>query len=157
MIKFVEMKPQFKDILFVSIQFLLFFLFLFNIKSMNLKLSAFAQLSGSMIFVFGMIVCFFSILQLNRNLSPFPTPKRDGKLIQSGLYKYIRHPIYTGIILVTFGFSIYTASGFRLLISLLLLILFYFKSLYEEEKLIEFFDSYPEYKKKTGRFLPKLF
>lgn len=150
------MKPDSKDIFFVAVQFFLFGLFFFNLNSLNFGVSDVLQLIGSLVFVIGMLIVFLSVLRLNRNLSAFPTPKKDGNLIETGLYKYIRHPIYTGIVAAALGFSVYSGSGFRLIVTLLLLILFYFKSKYEEQKLIDVFSGYKAYMKRTGRFLPKL-
>ncbi|MFA7616772.1 MAG: isoprenylcysteine carboxylmethyltransferase family protein [Moheibacter sp.] len=150
------MKPDQKDIFFVAIQFFLFGLFFFNLNSLNFGVSDVLQLLGSVVFVIGMLIVFLSVLKLNRNLSVFPTPKKDGKMIETGLYKYIRHPIYTGIVVAGLGFSVYSESGFRLIVTLLLLVLFYFKSKYEEQKLIDVFSDYKDYMKRTGRFLPKL-
>lgn len=150
------MKPDQKDIFFVAIQFFLFGLFFFNLNSLNFGVSDVLQLLGSVVFVIGMLIVFLSVLRLNRNLSAFPTPKKDGNLIETGLYKYIRHPIYTGIVVAGLGFSVYSESGFRLIVTLLLLVLFYFKSKYEEQKLIDVFSDYKAYMKRAGRFLPKL-
>nr|WP_315147284.1 methyltransferase [uncultured Flavobacterium sp.] len=93
-------------------------------------------------------------MKLNKNLSPFPTPKNNVTLLENGLYKYARHPIYTGIILLVIGFSVYQNSWYKLLISLLLIILFYLKSTYEEERLEQKFPDYKNYKTKTRRFFP---
>lgn len=150
------MKPDSKDIFFVAIQFFLFGLFFFNLNSLSLGVSDVLKLLGSVVFVIGMLIVLLSVLKLNRNLSAFPTPIKDGSLIETGFYKYIRHPIYTGIVVAGLGFSVYSGSGFRLIVTLLLLILFYFKSKYEEQKLIKVFSDYKAYMKRTGRFLPKL-
>lgn len=119
-----------------------------------MKLGLTIQKMGLTIAVFGGIIITLALLQLNKNLSPFPTPKECSSLLQNGLYKYSRHPIYKGIILLFIGFSVYQNSGYKLLISLLLVILFYLKSIYEEERLEQKFHDYKNYKTKTGRFFP---
>jgi protein-S-isoprenylcysteine O-methyltransferase Ste14 len=119
-----------------------------------MKLSLTIQKIGLTIAVFGGIIITLALLQLNKNLSPFPTPKECSSLLQNGLYKYSRHPIYSGIILLFLGYSLYQNSGYKLLISLLLVILFYFKSNYEEQRLEQKFPDYKHYRSKTGRFFP---
>jgi len=147
------MKKNYKDYWFVAIQFVLFFCFIFEMDwSMNLGLTV--QKLGLIIAVFGGIIITLALLQLNKNLSPFPTPKESSSLLQNGLYKYSRHPIYTGIIILFLGYSLYQNSVYKLLISLLLVILFYFKSNYEEQRLEQKFPDYKNYKTKTGRFFP---
>jgi protein-S-isoprenylcysteine O-methyltransferase Ste14 len=119
---------------------------------MNLGLTI--QKTGLVIAFFGGIIITLALLQLNKNLSPFPTPKDSASLLQNGLYKYMRHPIYTGIILLFSGYSVYQNSVYKLLISVFLVILFYLKSNYEEQRLEQKFPNYQRYKDKTGRFFP---
>ncbi len=147
------MKKNYKDYLFVSVQFILFFCFIFDFD-WSMKLSLTIQKIGFVIAVFGGIIITLALLQLNKNLSPFPTPKESSSLLQNGLYKYMRHPIYTGIILLFSGYSVYQNSVYKLLISLLLVILFYLKSNYEEQRLAQRFPDYNRYKNKTSSFFP---
>jgi len=107
--------------------------------------------------IIGIIVTIIAALQLNTNLTPFPSPKKDGSLIREGLYAYIRHPIYTGILLAFVGYALFSESSTRLVITALLWLLFYFKTRFEEKQLLSQFAEYEEYRKKAGRFFPKLF
>jgi protein-S-isoprenylcysteine O-methyltransferase Ste14 len=107
---------------------------------------------GAFVSISGFLIILLAILQLNKNLTPFPTPKENGELISTGLYKYIRHPIYTGIFLASIGIAFYTGSYWQLAIAIILLILFYFKSTYEESLLIQKYKDYEAYIKKTRRF-----
>jgi protein-S-isoprenylcysteine O-methyltransferase Ste14 len=143
-----------KDLFYVSLQFVLFIGYtlapqfgLFQFMDWVLNL-------GLVIAIIGSLILLLALVQLNRNLSPFPTPKFGSKLITTGLYQWIRHPIYTGILLFVFGFSVYSQNEFRLLIAFALLSLFYFKSAYEEKMLCQKFDNYKDYQKISGRFLP---
>ena len=148
------MKRNPKDIFFVGIQFILFVFYVFRISQIDFTIPLWLQFAG-LIFAFaGIIISIASIATLNKNLSAFPTPKQSAKLIQSGIYKYIRHPIYSGILFFTFGFSIYSENMLRFLIFFTLLILFNFKAAYEEKLLLNKFSNYSAYKKKTGMFLP---
>jgi protein-S-isoprenylcysteine O-methyltransferase Ste14 len=111
---------------------------------------------GVAIFILGAFTTVIAVFQLNINLSPFPSPLPGAKLINIGVYKFIRHPIYSGLILAFFGYAIISDSGYRLLISTILFLLFYYKTLYEEKRLIEKFPTYKEYKNRSGRFFPWL-
>lgn len=149
------MKLKAKDTIFVSVQFVLFIAYFVDIHFIPFKLTYPIYIISIIILVLGFLMVIISMLQLNKNLSPFPTPKLNSKLIKNGLFKYIRHPIYTGILLFTFGYGLYKTSSYKLIITLLLLILFYFKTKYEEELLINKFFDYKLYQKTAGRFLPK--
>ena len=150
------MKIKIKDIVYVSIQFLLFAGYLFEVKKLKFELPELIQFILLPFIVTGIAVILISFFQLNKNLSPFPSPKENSELITSGLFSKIRHPIYSGILLLAFSFALYQNSGFKILISFFLSILFYFKTGYEEKLLSLKFPEYKNYKMNTGRFLPKI-
>lgn len=147
-------KPATKDIFFVSIQLLLFIAFVLPIVVYSFQLNNIFKYAAFAIAMIGLLIIALAILQLNKNLTPFPTPKVSGTLVQTGLYKFVRHPIYSGIILTTLGFGFFEGNFFKITIGFSLWILFYFKSKYEETLLANQFANYKEYKKITGRFFP---
>ena len=143
-----------KDILFVSIQLLLFLLYFLSPFQTSIQINHFIKYTALLFAVIGLLVILIAIYQLNRNLTPFPTPKKNGTLVQSGPYKFVRHPVYSGIILAATGYGLFDGSIWKICIGLGLIILFYFKSKYEENMLCRHFPEYESYKKKTGRFFP---
>ncbi|MFN4762167.1 methyltransferase family protein [Gillisia sp. Q332] len=150
------MKVAGKDIIYVAIQILLFLTFLLDVNLFSFESPSFLEFILVLIGIVGLLLIIIAFFQLNKNLSPFPTPKEYSSLLTNGVFKLIRHPIYTGILLIFFAIAVFQGSGYRLLISFLLLILFHFKTLYEEKKLSEKFPEYEIYKKNTGRLLPKI-
>eukprot|EP00871_Galdieria_phlegrea_P003941 jgi/Galph1/4548/GphlegSOOS_G3202.1 len=81
-----------------------------------------------------------------RQLSPWPTPVFGGQLKTRGLYGFVRHPMYLGAILASVGFSCFTGSLERLLLSLLLVLIFLKKVEREETLLLERFgDEFVNY------------
>jgi methanethiol S-methyltransferase len=79
----------------------------------------------------------------------------QGKLVTSGIYKYIRHPQYTGFFMITMGMMLEWATLPLIILYSLLLVLYYKLAKKEEidiEK--EFGNEYIEYKKKTKMFIP---
>ncbi len=79
-----------------------------------------------------------------------------GKLVTNGIYSYIRHPQYTGFLLITSGLLIHWAT-LPLLIMWPILVLQYYKLAKQEETELEkeFGTEYIQYKKKTSMFIPK--
>lgn len=146
-----------RDLVFVGIQLLLFAWFAFPQMSLVIPAWMSLRMLGVVLSVLGAGVVVIALINLNTNLSPFPSPKASGELIQRGIYAFIRHPIYTGIVLAGIGWSLVSLNAVRILITGLLLLLFYFKARYEEGLLRQRFEGYPEYMKRSGMFLPRLF
>jgi protein-S-isoprenylcysteine O-methyltransferase Ste14 len=150
------MKLGVKDIAYVGIQFLLLLAYLYDAPFLHFTLPSIVKDVFLGVSLIGIAIGLLSMMQLNIYLSPFPSPKKGSKLVQNGLYKYVRHPIYSGILIALFGYGVYTTSSYRLIISLSLLVLFYYKSKYEEMRLQRNFSDYKSYQRTTGRFFPKL-
>ena len=140
------------DVMYVTIQFVLLVVFYTPIISYSLPLPHIVTYSGVVIATLGFLIILIAILQLSKNLTPFPSPKESGRLIKTGLYKFIRHPIYSGVFLTTFGIALYSCLYWQLSVSFILLVLFYFKSKYEESLLIQKYPDYKNYMNVTRRF-----
>ena len=146
-----------KDYILVGFQVVLFFLYIFDLQIWNVVIPEWLRQTGLILAIFGVLLFLIAMLQLNKNLSPFPSPKSGSELVRSGLYKFIRHPIYTGILIAFIGFALFSESIYRILITFGLYLLFLIKTEYEEHRLQEKFSEYDRYKEVTGRFLPKIF
>lgn len=142
-----------KDYLYVSIQLILFIAYALPIVIVSLHLPDGLRYIGLLILILGLVLGLMALLQLKTYLSPFPTPVAHGTLVDNGVYKVSRHPIYTALIFSGLGYAIYQVSLYKMIISLALLVLFYFKSKYEEELLTKTYSGYANYKKKTRRFI----
>jgi len=79
----------------------------------------------------------------------------EGKLVTTGIYRYIRHPQYTGFALITLGMMAEWAT-LPMLIMWPILGVIYFRLARKEEADMreEFGSAYDEYAEKTGMFLP---
>ncbi|MGO1041601.1 methyltransferase family protein [Clostridioides difficile] len=80
-----------------------------------------------------------------------------GKLVTTGIYHYVRHPQYTGFLLITLG-MIFEWATIPLLIMWPILVIVYYRLAKKEEKdmINEFGNNYIIYRNKTGMFLPKI-
>ncbi|MCC4229035.1 methyltransferase family protein [Zunongwangia profunda] len=146
-------KLSYQDYLFVALQFLIFATYFLPFKIVSIDIPEWLRYLGLVVIGLALILGTTALLQLNTKISPFPTPVSNGKLIRTGAFKVSRHPIYTALIFSAMGYTIYQESLLKLLITLVLLILFYFKSGYEEKLLGQTFSEYEDYKKKTRRFI----
>lgn len=95
------------------------------------------------------------LLGLGSNLTPFPRPKDDATLVETGVYAIVRHPIYAGLFVATVGYALLRASLPTLLLSLALGVFFDQKARREERWLEQKFPQYAAYQQKVrGRILP---
>jgi protein-S-isoprenylcysteine O-methyltransferase Ste14 len=53
----------------------------------------------------GSLLLAWSALNLGRSFTPFPRPLPDGKLVTTGAYRFVRHPIYLAVLIGALGLS----------------------------------------------------
>jgi protein-S-isoprenylcysteine O-methyltransferase Ste14 len=108
-------------------------------------------LFGLFIFLFGTFVYF------KWEIFWYKTYK--GQLVTNGIFKYIRHPHYTSLIIIGFGLALFFYSLFALLISLIAIPIIIWSVLDEEKYLIKQYGvEYLEFMKKTPwRLIPRIY
>ncbi len=94
---------------------------------------------------------------LRSTFSAFPRPVADSTLVQSGAYRLIRHPIYSGLVLASIGWGIASGSLVAIAGAILLFVLFDGKSRREEVWLVEVHPDYRAYQRRTKRLIPWLY
>jgi protein-S-isoprenylcysteine O-methyltransferase Ste14 len=113
-------------------------------------------IGGVLLIAPGIIILVISFKNLGRSLTANPVPLESGKLIETGIYKYVRHPIYTGLLLAMLGSVVQSMAIVKLFVWLALFALLTYKAKFEESLLIKKYPGYVEYMKRTGRFVPRL-
>ena len=88
----------------------------------------------------------------------FGTPREKPEVIDTGVFRVIRHPIYTGALLFYLGAICTTISIVSAIFWLGILVFYILIARYEEKILTEEFgETYRRYKKQTGMLFPRLF
>jgi protein-S-isoprenylcysteine O-methyltransferase Ste14 len=96
-----------------------------------------------------------SRIHLGRQWSAQVQLRQDHKVIKTGPYRLLRHPIYTGIFLTVIGLFLMNGRWLGLLGVLVLVVAYYFKIAAEERLLLTHFgEEYRDYMKKTYRLIP---
>ncbi len=90
------------------------------------------------------------------NVNILPNLKNNHQLTIKGIYHYIRHPMYTALLVVMLVFITTKPSAINLLVYIILFADLALKSTLEEQYLSKRFTDYQDYAQKTGKFLPKL-
>lgn len=94
---------------------------------------------------------------IGSGITPVSATRREHKLVTNGIYRYVRHPLYTIGSSLFISFGMMADNWFIILLGTLAFIVMAIRTPKEEANLIEKFgDEYSEYMKQTGRFLPKL-
>lgn len=112
--------------------------------------------AGGIVFLAGLWLAVRAILDLGDSLTALPKPRHRATLVERGVYRRIRHPIYGGAILGCFGWALATASFVSLCAAAATALVLTLKSVREEAWLSERYDGYAAYRTRTWRLLPWL-
>lgn len=93
---------------------------------------------------------------LGRSLTPSPIPKADGQLVTGGVYRLVRHPIYSGLLVLGLGLVAIGASLLHLLAWVALLSILMAKARFEDLMLLGQYPGYRDYAARVGRLVPGL-
>ena len=92
-------------------------------------------------------------LALGEQVTPYPEPRPGAILVERGVYRLARHPIYGGIVLGSAGISLALGSWPGLLLAAALFGLFWLKSGFEERRLVARVAGYEAYRGRVWRRL----
>ena len=91
------------------------------------------------------------------NFSVYPEPKQQAKLITTGPYRFIRHPMYTSLIIMMIGIALYNYHWINFLGVVIVILAVIYKANIEEVLLNNHFPDYSNYQQQTKRFIPCLY
>jgi len=94
---------------------------------------------------------------LGRSLTPFPKPLPRTRLVQTGIYRSMRHPLYVAVFCASVGGALFSASWPALLVALVLAPLLDAKARREERWLRQQFPEYASYERRVRRFIPLVY
>ena len=104
--------------------------------------------------VLGLAAMVIAATGLGRGLTATPLPNAHAQLRTGGLYRFVRHPIYSGLLLTMASITVASGSGFRLFTLGGLVVLLTVKARWEEARLTQRFEGYAGYAARTPRFIP---
>jgi protein-S-isoprenylcysteine O-methyltransferase Ste14 len=110
--------------------------------------------AGALLVGAGLVVVALGLLGLRENLTAVPRPVEGGRLIDSGVYGLVRHPIYAGILTAALGWGLATASPLALLAAVLLGCFFDLKARREEAWLVAAYPAYAAYRARVRKLVP---
>jgi protein-S-isoprenylcysteine O-methyltransferase Ste14 len=91
------------------------------------------------------------------NIRAFPEIPQHGRLVVHGPYRWVRHPMYTSVLVITLAWTVEYPLPFRMVLWVALVVTLWVKLGYEEQLLLARFPLYEEYRQRTKRIIPFLF
>ena len=104
--------------------------------------------AGALLVFAGAFVIALAARALGSGLTPFPKPATDGALVEEGPYAVVRHPVYSGGILVAAGIS-FALSPWALVGTAALALVWALKARVEERFLAAHYPAYADYRMRT--------
>ncbi len=118
------------------------------------ELSVTAEMVATLLVLFGSAAAIITLLQLGRSFSMMAEARR---LVTSGPYRFVRHPLYLAEELAIIGLFMQFASLWSALV-LALQIAFQLRRMHNEETVLaEIFPEYPAYRQRTARLVPGIY
>ena len=146
---------------YVVIQAILIGLILFGPQGSALVgvgiLKTILQSCGIAIGLLACLIMVIAAINLGKNLTPLPCPKDNAELIQTGLYRFVRHPIYFGVLLAALAWLFIFPGVYVLAYAIGLFFLFDLKASREEIWLVGRFPAYRAYQAKVKKLIPAIY
>lgn len=105
----------------------------------------------------GGVASLLGLVTLGDALSPFPRPRDGSTLKQHGIYKLVRHPIYSGLMLGSIGWALWWGSVAGVVYGAIVIVFFDRKAAREERWLREQHAGYAAYARRVKKFLPGIY
>jgi len=138
------------ELILVFLQFFIIFLHFFQLELLPnkqiIQINNISYFLGILIIIIASVFILIAIKDLGRNLSPFPNPKANSNLITTGIYRFVRHPMYYSLIIISFGVFLTKLSIYYLCLTISLALLIKCKIILEEQYLKNKFKNYFLYK-----------
>lgn len=143
---------------FGMIYFPILLIFFSYFERFTIYIPNFIKVISVFVLILDIYLFYLSHKELADNWSPFLEIKDQQKLVKTGIFKYIRHPMYLSMWIFAFFEGIVLSNLFIEIFGILTWTNLYFMRVNNEEKMLmdTFGDEYKEYIQNTGRLFPKL-
>jgi protein-S-isoprenylcysteine O-methyltransferase Ste14 len=114
------------------------------------------EVIGTLLFACGIGLAVWARLHLGRNWGMPMSQRAEPELVTSGPYRFVRHPIYSGLLTALLGTAL-VDNLLGLVVVAVLVAYFYYCGTVEEKNLaVTFPEAYPEYRSRTKMLIPFL-
>ena len=121
----------------------------------SMPVPAWLRFAAVFVMVIACVLLVWTFRSLGKNLTDTVVTRQQHTLVTHGVYRWIRHPLYTTVALLTTAISLMAANWFLLNTGAAVFCLLAIRTRTEEANLVaRFGDGYRSYMKRTGRFFP---
>lgn len=120
------------------------------------NVSSALNIGGTVLIAIGLILLFAGFRGLGKSLTANPVPNADGVLVTTGIYSIVRHPIYLGLLIITFGLVVSSGVWAQIIVWVALVVLLVYKMRWEEVLLSAKYKGYTDYMAKVPGIIPGL-
>ena len=110
--------------------------------------------AGGVLLACGASLAIAGVRRFGHTISALPYPVAEGTLLDTGPYRLVRHPIYSGAVLVAFGWACWRHGWLTFGYAALLFLFFDLKARREEQWLLEKFPMYADYRRRVRKLVP---
>ena len=114
------------------------------------------RLAGLVLCGVGLAIIVAALSAMGRVMQVAPEPKADGHLITRGVYRWLRHPMYTGMTLIVIGLALRQPTLYVIVSGVALFALLLAKSRFEERLLTARYPDYDTYRRRTWGVVPPI-
>jgi protein-S-isoprenylcysteine O-methyltransferase Ste14 len=133
----------------------IFILVLLNLRVWFVKPFSVLQIASWILLLLSIYVVTTGYLLLKKKGKPDSNFENTSLLVKSGIYKYIRHPLYLSVFLLGTGVVLKNPDTIQLVLGIINLIAVYITARIEENEMIsKFGDEYRLYMTETKMFIP---
>jgi protein-S-isoprenylcysteine O-methyltransferase Ste14 len=107
--------------------------------------------AGIVVALVGVVLAGDGVFRIRSHITALPAPVAGAPLVEEGSFRLARHPIYGGLVIAAFGFSIARGSIAGIAATVVLAVFFMLKSRHEEVRLEEAYPGYADYRVRVPR------
>jgi|YNPNPStandDraft_1061719.scaffolds.fasta_scaffold05835_6 protein-S-isoprenylcysteine O-methyltransferase Ste14 len=111
---------------------------------------------GALFMVISAVYGVAGVIALGKNRTVFPSPRHGAELVESGIYRFVRHPLYGSVGFLVFGWGLFWRSIVGVVLAVVLAFVLREKARREEAWLCDKFPKYAAYRKRVKSVIPWL-
>lgn len=115
------------------------------------------QWLGVAVTALGIALAIAGLVTLGDALTPFPRPRPDASLRTHGVFAWVRHPVYGGLVFASLGWALWWSSGWGAAYTVVVFAFVDRKAAREEKWLSAKFPDYADYRYRTRKLIPLIY